>query len=222
MDMVCEKALDVDHDFDRDPIQWQIEGDWITTGGRTTLGADDGIGVAYGLAVLADDSLPHPELEVLFTTAEEEDLSGADQFDPSKIRAARLINLDHTCDREIVCGSCGGMEVDIRLPVIADTPPEGWRPYRLSVSGLKGGHSGEDIHCGQGNANVLLNRMLMAMECCCAFRLGAIRGAPSVWPSPGTRRRWSGWTPPIWSSSRTACGRHSCWSEASWLRRQTA
>lgn len=176
MDMVCEKAPDVEHNFDRDPIRWQIEGDRITTGGRTTLGADDGIGVAYALAVLADDSLSHPELEVLFTTAEEEDLSGAERFDASKMKASRLINLDHACDREILCGSCGGQAVEMQIPVSSTSVPENWLTYKLCVSGLKGGHSGEDIHRGHGNANSLLARVLAAFEKQCQFYLGPVVG----------------------------------------------
>ena len=176
MDMVCEKAPGVEHNFDHDPICWQIEGERITTGGRTTLGADDGIGVAYALAVLADDSLTHPELEVLFTTAEEEDLSGAERFDVSKMKASRLINLDHACDREILCGSCGGREVEMKIPVESTPVPEKWVAYQLCVSGLKGGHSGEDIHRGHGNANSLLARMLAAFEKQCQFYLGPVVG----------------------------------------------
>jgi len=176
LDMVCEKAEDVEHDFAKDPIRWVVDGDLLSTGGRTTLGADDGIGVSLAMAVLENEELAHPELEVLFTTMEEEDLSGADTFDTSNMKAAYLFNLDHVNDKEILCGSCGGMQVDIRIPVIADVLPEGWKAYRLSVSGLKGGHSGEDIHRGRGSANVLLNRMFMTIERCCDFRLGAIRG----------------------------------------------
>ncbi len=176
MDMVCEKAEDVDFDFEKEHVHWVVEGDLLSTGGKTTLGADDGIGIALAMAVLASEDLQHPALEVLFTTMEEEDLSGADRFDTSKMKANLLINLDHTQDNEILCGSCGGMQVDIRIPVIADAPPQGWKSYRLSVSGLKGGHSGEDIHRGRGNANILLNRMLMAIEWCCYFQLGAIKG----------------------------------------------
>lgn len=176
MDMVCEKAPGVEHDFSHDPIRWQIEGDRITTGGRTTLGADDGIGVAYALAVLADNSLPHPELEVLFTTAEEEDLSGAERFDVSKMKASRLINLDHSCDREILCGSCGGQAVEMKIPVDSTSVPEQWLAYELCVSGLKGGHSGEDIHRGHGNANTLLARVLAAFEKQCPFSLGPVVG----------------------------------------------
>lgn len=176
MDMVCEKAEGVEHDFAKDPIDWAIDGDTLSTGGKTTLGADDGIGVALAMAILEDSDLQHPEIEALFTVMEEEDLSGAENFDTSKMRASYLFNLDHVNDQEILCGSCGGMQVDIRIPVIADVLPAGWEAYRLSVSGLKGGHSGEDIHRGRGSANVLLNRMLMAVESCCDFRLGSIRG----------------------------------------------
>lgn len=176
MDMVCEKAEGVEHDFAKDPISWVVEGDLLSTGGKTTLGADDGIGLALAMAILEAKQLQHPALEVLFTTMEEEDLSGADTFDTANMKATYLFNLDHVNDREILCGSCGGMQVDIRIPVIADVLPEGWQSYRLSVSGLKGGHSGEDIHRGRGSANVLLNRMFMTIENCCDFRLGTVRG----------------------------------------------
>ena len=176
LDMVCEKAEGVDHNFETDPIDWVIEGDTLSTGGKTTLGADDGIGVSLAMAMLEDETLQHPAMEVLFTIMEEEDLSGAEHFDTSKMQAQYLFNLDHVNDKEILCGSCGGMQVDIRIPVIADILPNVWKSYRLSVSGLKGGHSGEDIHRGRGSANVLLNRMLMAIESVCDFRLGNIKG----------------------------------------------
>lgn len=176
MDMVCEKAGDVDHDFTTDPIQWVIDGDTLSTGGRTTLGADDGIGVALAMAVLERKDLPHPALEVLFTTMEEEDLSGAERFDKAQSQAAYLINLDHDNENEILCGSCGGMQVDIRIPVESEPVPEGWQPWCLGISGLKGGHSGDDIHRGRGNANILLSRALMAVESCCDFRLNRIKG----------------------------------------------
>lgn len=176
MDMVCEKALGVDHDFTKDPIQWVVDGDTLSTGGRTTLGADDGIGVALAMAILEDRQLPHPELEVLFTVMEEEDFTGAGGFDTSRMHASYLINLDHTFDQEIVCGSCGGMQVDFQIPVSFAPTPASWTTCRLSVSGLKGGHSGENIHRGRGNANILLARLLMAAESCCDYRLAQIRG----------------------------------------------
>lgn len=176
LDMVCEKADGIQHDFMKDPIHWVVEGDELSTGGRTTLGADDGIGVALAMSVLEDKELRHPPLEVLFTVMEEEDLSGAERFDTSAMKASYLINLDHVCDREILCGSCGGMEADVQIPVTSEAPPAGWTAYRLSVSGLKGGHSGEDIHRGRGNANIFLARLLLALESSGEFRLGEIKG----------------------------------------------
>lgn len=176
MDMVCEKAEGVEHDFTKDPIRWVIDNDVLSTGGRTTLGADDGIGVALAMAILEDDQLVHPALEVLFTVMEEEDFTGANGFEASEIHSSYLINLDHTSDQEIICGSCGGMQVDLQIPVSFGPTPAGWTTYRLSVSGLKGGHSGEDIHRGRGNANILLARLLMAAEELCGCGLAQIRG----------------------------------------------
>lgn len=176
IDMVCEKGERVTHDFKKDPIDWIIDGDMLSTGGKTTLGADDGIGAALIMAVLEDNSLSHPVLEALFTTMEEEDMSGAAQFDSTKMQSHYLINLDHTVESEVICGSCGGMQVDFRLPVEKKTVPEGFRTYKLSVSGLKGGHSGEDIHRGRGNANILLARLLMMAEKHCPYLLSSIHG----------------------------------------------
>lgn len=164
MDMVCEKAEDVSHDFTKDPIEWVIDGDTLSTGGRTTLGADNGIGVALAMAILEDASLRHPQIEVLFTTMEEEDLSGASRFDMSKTNAAFLFNLDHVNDAEILCGSCGGMQADVRIPVEPVSVPAGWRACLLHIGGLKGGHSGEDIHRGRGNAIVILARAIQLLE----------------------------------------------------------
>ncbi|MGN1266435.1 MAG: beta-Ala-His dipeptidase [Dorea sp.] len=176
LDMVCEKAAGVTHDFTRDPISWVIDGDVLSTGGKTTLGADDGIGIALSMAILESETLEHPALEVLFTTMEEEDLSGAKYFDTTDTNAQYLINLDHVSEKEILCGSCGGMQTDIQIPVEPLTIPEGWASYQLSVSGLRGGHSGEDIHRGRGNANIVLVRALMALENICEFYLNRITG----------------------------------------------
>ncbi len=176
IDMVCEKSDSAEHDFAKDPICWVIDGDTLSTGGRTTLGADDGIGMALIMAVLEDRTLKHPALEALFTTMEEEDLSGAEHFDASKMQSHYLINLDHTVEHEINCGSCGGMQVDFRLPLPVSPVPAGFHTYRLSVSGLKGGHSGDDINKGRGNANVVLTRLLVAIEDCTPYLLGQIRG----------------------------------------------
>lgn len=164
MDMVCVKAEGVEHDFSKDPIEWVIAGDILSTGGKTSLGADDGIGVAYAMAILEDPQLKHPMLEVLFTTNEEDDFSGATGFDLTQMQASYLINIDHTADDELICGCCGGMRVDFSLVIPKQSVPEEWSTYRLSLSGLKGGHSGEDIHRGRGNANALLGRLLMGIE----------------------------------------------------------
>lgn len=176
MDMVCEKAEGVEHDFTKDPIDWFIDEDVLSTGGKTSLGADDGIGMALAMAILDDDNLQHPPLEVLFTTMEEEDFSGAEHFDTSLMNAKYLINLDHVNDKEVLCGSCGGMQVDIRIPVQSNAIPTNWTSYRLTVSGLKGGHSGDDIHRGRGSANMILARLLLAMESCCDYYLNQIKG----------------------------------------------
>ena len=176
IDMVCEKAEDVEHDFEKDPIQWIIEDDLLTTGGRTTLGADDGIGAAFCLALIADSELQHPALEVLLTTNEEEDMSGAEHFDTTKSCATRLINLDHASEYEILCGSCGGRQVNLDFPMNMQPVPASSQAYILSVHGLHGGHSGEDIHRGHGNANIVLARLLMALEKTCDCSLHSING----------------------------------------------
>ena len=176
LDMVCEKAEGSSHDFSRDPIDWVIDAELLSTGGKTTLGADDGIGVAFAMAVLEDDRKRHPKLEVLFTVSEESDFTGVSNFDTKKMQSSYLINLDHACDREILCGSCGGMQADFVMPVDSAPVPEGWESWKISISGLKGGHSGEDIHRGHGNANVLLGRVLLAVEQCCAYKIAGIAG----------------------------------------------
>lgn len=175
-DMVCEKAAGVEHDFDKDPIYLELEGDILSTGGRTTLGADDGIGVAYAMAILEADDIPHPPLEVLFTTAEEEDLSGAQEVDASGFKARMLINIDNSAERELLAGSCGGMGVEVRLPADLREIPKGFTAYEVVVSGLPGGHSGEDIHRGYGNANVLLGRFMMECQNAIPCYLGSITG----------------------------------------------
>lgn len=164
MDMVCEKRPGSTHDFAKDPIPWVVEGDFLTTGGETSLGADDGIGVALILALLEKEDPEAPPLEALFTVMEEADLSGALNFDMGKSRAAYLINLDHTGEGELLSGSCGGMEVDVHLPLEERTIPEGAIALGLQVAGLLGGHSGDDIHRGRGNANKLLARLLKAFS----------------------------------------------------------
>lgn len=164
MDMVCEKKTDSKHDFKKDGIPWCLEGDLLSSGGETTLGADDGIGMAIAMAILEEDSFEFPPLEVLFTTSEEEDLSGAEGFDMSYVKSSFLINLDHVNENEILCGSCGGEAAEVTIPVKWEKSLEGWKNFEIRVEGLKGGHSGEDIGAGHGNANKILARLLYELS----------------------------------------------------------
>ena len=161
IDMVCEKDSDSDHDFSKDPIRFKTDGDWIVSASGTTLGADNGVGVAAAMAVLGDKDLPHPPLEVVFTVQEETTFAGAESVDVSSCKAKRMINLDHADERELIVGSCGGTGVIFTMPLEREgNVPEGKQAFLIRVSGLKGGHSGEDIHRGRGNAINLLLRLL--------------------------------------------------------------
>lgn len=159
IDMVCEKAPDYDHDFSKDPIPLVLEGDILSTGNKTTLGADDGIGVALAMAVL-ENSVDHPPIDVIFTTAEEEDLSGAINVDKTWFNTNRLINIDNTFDNQIVMGSAGGKGVEIAIPCERGKVSPNREFYEIEVSGLLGGHSGEDIDKGRGNAIIILANLL--------------------------------------------------------------
>ena len=165
IDMVCEKNSDSTHDFAKDPIELEFDGEWIRSASGTTLGADDGIGVAAALAVLDDDELQHPPLEVVFTVQEETTFAGASGVDISGCEAMRMINLDHADERELIVGSCGGTGVEFTMPIERETGiPAGMKAFRIRLTGLQGGHSGEDIHRGRGNAISLLLRLLEAPE----------------------------------------------------------
>ncbi|MEG0988928.1 MAG: beta-Ala-His dipeptidase [Clostridium sp.] len=176
MDMVCEKAPGVIHDFETDPIHLELNGDILSTGGQTTLGADDGIGVAYAMTILEADDIPHPPLEVLFTTAEEEDLSGAQEVDASGFKARMLINIDNAVEHELLAGSCGGMGVELTFSSDLCNAPNSFEGYRVSISGLPGGHSGEDINKGHGNANSLIGRLLYSYRRIFPFYLQELVG----------------------------------------------
>lgn len=159
MDMVCEKVPESDHDFRNDPISLIKDGDILRADG-TTLGADDGIGVALAMAALDDDSFPHPPLEVFFTVEEETTFKGAANAEQKYFRGRRIINLDHAVEHQVLCGSCGGVACHVRIPVGYEVCPRGLKAYNIEISGMNGGHSGEDIHRGYGSAIQLLIRML--------------------------------------------------------------
>ena len=168
IDMVCEKNSDSTHDFATDPIEFTYDGDWLTSANGTTLGADNGVGVAAAMAILDDDALAHPPLEMVFTVQEETTFDGAATVDISGLKAMRLINLDHADERELIVGSCGGVGVRMTMPLERKTAflareataSENLSAWRIKLTGLKGGHSGEDIHRGRGNAISLLLRVL--------------------------------------------------------------
>ena len=161
LDMVPQKNNDTVHDFTKDPIQPYIDGEWIKARG-TTLGADNGIGMASALAVLADDSVEHGPLEVLLTMTEEAGMDGAFGLQPNWLQADILINTDSEEEGEIYMGCAGGIDFITTLPLQREALPAGYQTLKLTLKGLKGGHSGADIHHGLGNANKLLARFLFA------------------------------------------------------------
>jgi dipeptidase D len=159
MDMVCEKNEGTVHDFDKDPIQPYVDGEWVKAKG-TTLGADDGIGMAAQLAILASDDIKHGALECLFTVDEETGLTGAFALKPGFFDGRILLNLDSEDEGELFIGCAGGVDTLIELPVKRTAVPAGMFAVKLSVKGLQGGHSGDDINKGRGNAIKILVRFL--------------------------------------------------------------
>ncbi len=159
MDMVCEKNSEIQHDFLKDAIQPVVSGDWVSAKG-TTLGADDGIGMAAQLAILAADSIEHPELECLFTVDEETGLTGAFAIEPDFLKGRILLNLDSEDEGELFIGCAGGMDTVATFNFRTRPVPYKSYAFKIEVKGLRGGHSGDDIHKGYGNANKILNRFL--------------------------------------------------------------
>ena len=158
MDMVCEKNSDIDFDFDNDAIITHIDGEWLKATG-TTLGADDGIGIAASLALLESDDYAHPPIEALFTMDEETGLTGAFGLKNDLLKGTILLNLDSEDEGEIFIGCAGGRDTIAEL-AISYKHISGKITARIDVKGLNGGHSGDDIQKGYGNANKLLNRIL--------------------------------------------------------------
>lgn len=173
MDMVCEKNVGTVHDFMKDPIKL-VERDGFLYAQGTTLGADNGVAVAYMLAILDDDSLLHPDLECLFTVQEETGLIGAERFDASPIRAKLMINLDSGPDDTLLISCAGGMRTHL-TKTFACVPFSG-EALRISVRGLAGGHSGDDIGKCRGNAIKLIGRVLLNLSEETAICLASICG----------------------------------------------
>jgi Xaa-His dipeptidase len=175
VDMVCEKNADTKHDFDNDPIRTIVDGEWLHADG-TTLGADNGIGCAAQLAILASNDIPHGPLEALFTIDEETGMTGAMELKPGFLEGKILINLDSEDEGELFIGCAGGMGIIAEFKYNAVDAPKDLVWLRASVAGLKGGHSGGEIHCGLGNANKILTRFLYALDKSTTWSLAEISG----------------------------------------------
>lgn len=160
MDMVCEKLPEVDFDFDNDPIQTKIVDGWVMAEG-TTLGADCGIGMAAALAILLDTDSEHGPIEALFTVDEETGLTGAFNLGEGMLSGKYLINLDSEDEGEIFIGCAGGVDTVAYFKAEYEPAPVEYDYYKLSISGLMGGHSGDDINKGRANSNKLLARILL-------------------------------------------------------------
>ena len=175
LDMVCEKNSDKEFDFSSDPIQLLIEDEFLTADG-TSLGADNGIGIATTLAILEDDSLDHGAIEGLFTIDEETGLTGAFQLKPDFLIGRTMLNLDSEEEGAIYVGCAGGGDTTINLPVEFSEPLEDRTGLMIKVVGLRGGHSGVDIHEQRGNAIKLMARLLIKASKETEFQINEIKG----------------------------------------------
>ena len=159
LDMVHQKNADTNFDFSTQGIQSYIDGEWVKAHG-TTLGADNGIGVASIMALLASKDIPHPAIEALFTIDEETGMTGAKGLQTGLLQGTILLNLDTEDDDEFSIGCAGGIDTNTHYSYTQETPPAGAQAFRIIVNGLKGGHSGVDIHLERGNANKIMNRLM--------------------------------------------------------------
>lgn len=175
VDMVCEKNADKVHDFMTDPIETIVDGEWLRANG-TTLGADDGMGVAIELAILASKDIEHGPIECLFTIDEETGITGAQNLAADLLRGKTLINLDSEDEGEVYVGCAGGCTTRTTMPVEKSDVPAGMLPIEIKVSGLKGGHSGGDIHLQRGNAVKIAARIAKHLMDCGFFQLTSITG----------------------------------------------
>ncbi len=173
LDMVGDKTPECDLDLEKDGLRLLVEGDELTADG-TTLGADNGIAVAYALAILAADDIPHPALEVILTVSEEVGLLGAAAMDLSSCKARRLLNLDSEEEGIFTVGCAGGVRAIIACPMTRK--PSAGVCVEFTFRGLRGGHSGVEIHNGFANANLLTGRLLLALEQVCSFGLISLHG----------------------------------------------
>src|SRR5690606_1307793 len=175
LDMVHQKNSDTKFDFNAQGIEMHVQGDWVKAKG-TTLGADNGLGVATIMAVLESKDIKHPYIEALFTIDEETGMTGAFGLKPGVLKGEILLNLDTEEDDEIDIGCAGGIDVNVFREYNEEKVPQNVHAYQITVKGLQGGHSGMDIHRGFGNANKIMNRLLFDGFADFGLRIAEING----------------------------------------------
>ena len=175
LDMVPQKNADTDHDFEKDPIDAYVDGEWVTAKG-TTLGADNGMGVAAAMAVLEAKDLEHGPIEALFTIDEETGMTGAENLKPGLLKGDILLNMDSEDEGELYIGCAGGVNTNATMTYKEEPTPEKTVAYQIAVKGLKGGHSGLDINLGRANANKVMNALLMTAAEKFDIRLASLQG----------------------------------------------
>jgi dipeptidase D len=175
IDMVPQKNADSKHNFVTDPIETYVDGDWLKAKG-TTLGSDNGLGVAAALAILLSDEIPHGPLELLCTIEEETSMRGAFGLQPGYLDADIMLNLDTEDEGELYVGCAGGVDINASIKLTRERAPENHLAFELIVNGLLGGHSGLDIDQGRGNANQIINRFLMTYQSSLEIRVTSFNG----------------------------------------------
>ena len=175
LDMVPQKNSDKQHDFTKDPIEAYVDGEWVTANG-TTLGADNGMGVAAAMAVLEATDLVHGPVEGLFTMDEETGMTGAFNLKPGLLKGDILLNMDSEDEGELYIGCAGGLDANITFNYQTEAVTSGMKAYKLNVIGLKGGHSGMDIVLGRGNSNKLIFRLMKLAARDFGLRMSSIDG----------------------------------------------
>ena len=175
MDMVPQKNTDVEHDFEKDGIKMYIDGDWVKAKG-TTLGADNGIGVAAAMAILESTDIPHPPIEALFTIDEETGMTGAQGLKDGLLSGGILLNLDSEEDNELTIGCAGGIDITSNGTYHQESTQDNLKGYKIIIKGLAGGHSGIQIHLGRANANKLMNRLLFSATQDYGVRISSVDG----------------------------------------------
>ena len=174
LDMVAEKNSDVAHNFEKDPIRPYVDGDWVKATG-TTLGSDNGIGVASIMTLLSSTDIPHPALEALFTIDEETGMTGALSLKGGLLEGKILLNLDTEADNELTIGCAGGIDITA-TGNYTQVRTSNSVAFTISVKGLTGGHSGAEIHLGRGNANKIMNRILLNLSDEYRINIASING----------------------------------------------